>query len=111
MKKIIIGLALLVSASVASEEIELVRNAEIVNIQSAIAGDPSVFVLQLKGGTGLCADKKVKVRYKKTFSDMLFKMNYATALAAFTSQLKTVSLGSVLGKEDCDQITYIKLTR
>ncbi|MCW8834581.1 MAG: DUF5992 family protein [Colwellia sp.] len=111
MKKIIFGLALLASASVCAEEIELVRNAEIVGIQNIVDGNMEAFSITLKGGTGMCADKEVKVVGKFMYSRLAYPNIYATALTAFSMQLKTVSLGSALGKKDCDQITYIKLTR
>ncbi len=82
-----------------------------MDIQSAQGGDGRVFFLTLKGGTGKCANKRVTLNIKSIKSVSLYTRNYNTALAAFTSQLKTVSLGGVKGKEDCDQITYIKLTR
>ena len=110
MKKIIMGLALLASANVAAGEVELAKNVQIVGIQNIVDGNMEAFAITLKGGTGKCANRTVKVTGKKMYSRLAYPNIYNTALTAFTMQLKTVSLGSALGESDCDQISYIKLT-
>ena len=103
-------LGLLVSANVFANELELVKDAQIVGIQNIVNGNMEAFAITLKGGTGKCANRTLTVTGKKMYSRLAYPNIYATALTAFTMQLKTVSLGSALGIDDCDQITYIKLT-
>lgn len=113
MKKLFIGLSLLVSANCfggINDSIELVANAQIIEIESTRGGNGRRFYLTLKGGTGKCANQKVTLTTEAIGSLNLFTRNYSTALTAFSLQLKTVSMGGYESEHGCDQITYIKLT-
>ena len=92
------------------EEIELVKDAEVVGIQSWV-GKGEAFKVTLKGGVGICADKTIIINLDQTFSREQYQMHYRAALTALSLQLKNVSLGSYLGEKDCNKVNYIKLTR
>lgn len=113
MKKLIIGLGFFVSANCfggINDSVELVANAQIIEIESTRGGNARKFYLTLKGGTGKCANQKVTLNIESIGSVSLFTRNYSTALTAFSLQLKTVSMGGYKSEHGCDQITYIKLT-
>lgn len=73
MKKIIIGLALLVSVSVTSEE--LVKDAEIISISTPIeiVNSDIAIIVTVKGGQGKCAGKDIRFPLVKMQADLYFE--------------------------------------
>jgi len=105
MKKVILGLGLVLLANVSFAIDYVLFDATVTEIVAT--GSSDEFAVVHSGGTGTCASTALVFKASEAPSADAFNRLYATALTAITTGMK-IRVGNYVGSS-CSSVDYIKL--